>query len=76
VLGTTLTDQNFVYLEVKSRRNAASACCDSVYDFPSFYLLSKNVNIAVYVIVILRVSLYECETWSLTLTIVKCLGIT
>jgi hypothetical protein len=30
-------------------------------------LLSKNVKIRIYKIIILRVVLYGCETWSLTL---------
>jgi hypothetical protein len=35
--------------------------------YATFRLLTKNVKIGVYKTIILRVVLYVCETWSLTL---------
>jgi hypothetical protein len=32
-LGTTLTDQNFIHEEIKSRLNSGNACCHSVQSF-------------------------------------------
>jgi hypothetical protein len=40
---------------------------DSVQDFLSSRLLSKNIKIGIYKNIILPVVLYACETWSLTL---------
>jgi hypothetical protein len=66
-LGTTLTNQNSFYEEIKSRLKLGNACCHSVQDLLSFSLLSKNIKIKVYITIILPVVLYGCETWSLTL---------
>jgi len=44
-----------------------SACYHSVQDLLSSSLLSKNLKIKIYRIIILPVVLYGCETWSLTL---------
>jgi hypothetical protein len=60
-LGTTLTGQNCMQEEIKSRLNSGNACCQSVH------LLSKNVKVKIYKTIILPVVLYGCETWSLTL---------
>jgi hypothetical protein len=64
--GTTLTNQNSIQEEIKSRLKSESACYHSVQDPLSSSLLSKNTNIKIYRTVILPV-LYGCETWSLTL---------
>jgi len=42
-------------------------CYHSVHNLLSSSLLSKNINIKIYRTIILRVVLYGCETWSLTL---------
>jgi len=66
-LGTTLTNQNSVQEEIKSRLKSGNACCHSVQNLLSSSLLSKNIKIKIYRITILPVVLYGCETWSLTL---------
>jgi hypothetical protein len=62
-LGTTLTDQNWMYKEIKSRLNSGNACCHSVHSLLSSRLLSGNVKVKIYKTVILPVVLYGCETW-------------
>jgi hypothetical protein len=49
----TLTNQNDIHYEIKSRLNSGNACYHSVQN-----LLSSNL---------IPVALYGCETWSLTL---------
>ena len=44
-----------------------NACYYSVQNLLSSRLLSKNLKIKIYRTIILRVVLYGCETWSLTL---------
>jgi hypothetical protein len=66
-LGTTVTNQNLIQEEIKRRFNSGNACYYSVQDLPSSCLLLKNVKIGVYKTIILPVTLYGCETWSLTL---------
>ena len=66
-LGTTLTNQNSIQEEIKSRLNLGNACYYSVQNLLSSRLLSKNLNIKIYRSIILPVVLYGCETWSLTL---------
>jgi hypothetical protein len=53
-LGTTLTYQNYMQEEIKSTKKSSN-------------LLSKNLKIKIYRIIILPVVLYGCETWLLTL---------
>jgi hypothetical protein len=65
-LGTTLTNQNDIHDEIKSRLNSGNACYYSVQNLSSC-LISKNLKIKIYKTVILPVVLYGCETWSLTL---------
>src|SRR5215471_4767172 len=65
--GTTLTDQNSIQEEIKSRLKLGNACYHSVQNLLSSRLLSKNLKIKMYRTIILPVVLYECETWSLTL---------
>jgi len=64
-LGTTLTNQNSIPEEVKSRLKSMNACYHSVQNLLSSSLLSKNLKI--YRTIILPVVLYGCETRSLTL---------
>jgi hypothetical protein len=66
-LGTTLTDQNSIQEEIKSRLKLGNACYHSVQNLLSRRLLPKNLKIKIYRSVILPMVLYECETWSLTL---------
>jgi hypothetical protein len=67
-LGTTLTDQNSIHEEIKSRLKSENACYHSVQHILSFSLLSKNIRIKVYRTIILPVVLYGCETWPPTLS--------
>jgi hypothetical protein len=64
-LGTTLTNQNDIHDEIKSRLNSGNACYHSVQNLLSSHLISRNLKIKVYRTVILPVVLYECETWPL-----------
>ena len=66
-LGTTLTNQNSIQEELKSRLKLGNACYYSVQNLLSSGLLSKNLKIKVYRTIILPVVLYGCENWSLTL---------
>ena len=66
-LGTTLTNQNSIQEEIKSRLKSGNACYYSVQNLLSSRLLSKNLKIKIYRTIILPVVLYGCETWSLTL---------
>ena len=66
-LGTTLTNQNLIQEEIKSRLKSRNACYHSVQNLLSSSLLSKNLKIKIYRTKILPVVLYGCETWSLRL---------
>ena len=66
-LGTTLTNQNSIAEEIKSRSKSGNACYHSVQNLLSSRLLSKHLKIKIYRTVILPVVLYGCEIWSLTL---------
>ena len=68
-LGTTLTYQNSIPEEIKSRLRSGNACYHSVQNLLSSRLLFKNLKIKIYIyrIIILPVVLYGVETWSLTL---------
>ena len=65
--GTTLTNQNSIAEEIKSRLRSGNACYHSVQNLLSSRLLSKNLKIMIYRTIILPVVLYGCEAWSLTL---------
>jgi glycerol-3-phosphate O-acyltransferase len=47
-LGTTLTDQNSVHEEIKSRLNSGNACYHSIQSLLSSRLLSRNVKVKIY----------------------------
>ena len=47
-LGTTLTNQNSVQEEIKSRLKSRNACYHSVQNLLSSSLLSKNLKIKMY----------------------------
>ena len=61
-LGTTLTNQNAIQEEIKSRLRSGNACYYSVQNLLSSRLLSKELNIKLYRTIILPVVLYVCET--------------
>jgi hypothetical protein len=52
-LGMTVTDQNCIHEEIKSRLNSGNACHHSVWNILSSYLLSKNLKIKIYRSIIL-----------------------
>jgi hypothetical protein len=56
-LGTTLTNQNSIQEEIKSRLKSGNACCHSVQNLLSCRLLSKNLKIKIYRNIILPVGL-------------------
>jgi hypothetical protein len=66
-LWATLTDQNCIHEEIRSRLNLGNACYHAVQNLLSSHLLSRNVKIEIYKTIILPVVLYGCETLSLTL---------
>jgi hypothetical protein len=66
-LGMTLTNQNDIHDEIKSRLDLGNAFYYSVHNLLSSCLISKNLKIKIYKTVILSVVLYGCKTWSLTL---------
>ena len=61
--GTTLTNQNSIAEEIKSRLKSGNACYNSVQNRLSSRLLSKNLKIQIYTTIILPVVFYGCETW-------------
>jgi len=65
-LRTTLTNQNYIQEEIKSRLKPGNSCYHSVQSLLSSSFLSKNLKIKECRTIILPVVLYGCETWSLT----------
>jgi len=65
-LGITLTNQNSIQEEIKSRLKSGNTCFHSVQNFLSFSLLPNNLKINIYRTIILPV-LNGCETWSFTM---------
>jgi hypothetical protein len=66
-LGKTLTNQNDIHDEIKSRLNSGNSCYYSVQSLFSSRFKSKSLKIKIYKTLILPVVLYGCETRSLTL---------
>jgi len=66
-LGTTLTNQNSIQEESKSRSKSGNAGYHLMQDILLSSLLSKNIKFKIYRTIILPVVFYGCETWSLTL---------
>jgi hypothetical protein len=66
-LGTTLTDQNCIHEEIKSRLNSGNACYHSVQSLLSSRLLARNVKVKIYKTIIVPLVLFVCEMWSLML---------
>ena len=63
----TITNQNSIQDEIKSRLKSGNACYLSIQNILSYSLLSKNLKIKVYKTNILPVSLYGWENWLFTL---------
>jgi hypothetical protein len=66
--GTTLTNENCIHEETKSRLNSGNAYCHSAQVFfllPSVFY--QKIHIKIHRSIILPVVLYGCETWSFTL---------
>ena len=61
-LGTTLTNQNSIPEEIKSRLRSGNSVYHSVQNPLSSRLLSRNLKIKIYRTIILPVVLYGCET--------------
>ena len=66
-LGTTLTNQNSIAEEIKSRLRSGNACRHSVQNILSSRLLYKYLKIKTYRTIVWAVVFYGCGTWSLTL---------
>jgi Ser-tRNA(Ala) deacylase AlaX len=66
----TITNQNSVQEEIKSRLKTENACYHSMQHLLSSRLLLKNLEIKIYRTIILPV-IYGRETWSLTLREVR-----
>jgi hypothetical protein len=60
--GITVTNQDSIHEEIKTRINSGNACYLAIL---SFRLLSKDVKSIVYKTIVLPVVSYECKTWSL-----------
>jgi hypothetical protein len=70
----TVTNENCIHKESKSRLNSGNACYHSVQNLLSSHLLSKNSKIKTYKTIILTV-FYGCETWSHTIRVEQRLGV-
>jgi hypothetical protein len=57
-LATTLTDQNCIHEQIKSRLNSGNACYHSVQSLLSSRLLSKNLKVKIYKTIILPVFIW------------------
>jgi hypothetical protein len=53
--------------EINSRLNSGNVCYRSVQRLPSSHLLTKNLKVEIYKIIILPAVLYGRETWSVSL---------
>jgi hypothetical protein len=56
-----------MHQDIKSRLNSGNACYHMVQGLLSSRLLSRNLKVKIYKIIILPVVLYGCETWYLAL---------
>ena len=66
-MGTAVKNQNSIQEEFKGRLKSGNACYNSVQDLLFTILKYKYTKIKIYRTIILRIVLYGCETWSLTL---------
>jgi hypothetical protein len=74
-LGMTLTNQNDIHDEIKSRLNSGNAFHHSVQNLLSSRFILKNLKIKIYKTENVPVVLYGCETWSFTLRQEQRLGV-
>jgi hypothetical protein len=56
-LGTTLTDQNYMHEEIKSRLNLGYTCYHPIQSLLSSHLLSRNLKVKIHKPIILPVIL-------------------
>jgi len=61
-LGRTITHQNSIQEEIKSRLKSGNACHHSVQNLLSFSLLSKSIKIKKHRSIIFPVVLYGCQS--------------
>ena len=66
-LGTTVTDQNYIQEEIKSRLKSGNASCHLMLNLLSSSLLSRNLNTKIHRTIILPFVFYGRDTWLLTL---------
>jgi hypothetical protein len=66
-LETTVTNQNVINEEIKSRLNSGNAYCHAVHTFLPSRMLSKNAKTNISHVAMLPAILYGYETSSLTL---------
>ena len=64
---TTLTNQNSIQEEIKSRLKSGNTCHHSLQNLLSYSLLSKNLNLKIDRTIILPSLLNGYATWSLIL---------
>jgi hypothetical protein len=62
---TTLTNQNLIQEEIKSRLNVSNVCYYLVQKLLSSSLLTENMKIRIYKGITMPVFLFGCEIWSL-----------
>jgi hypothetical protein len=74
-LGTTVTKQNYIHEETKSRLSSGHTCYLSDQNLLSLCLLSNNLLIKIYETIILPTVWYERETLSFTLREVQILRV-
>jgi hypothetical protein len=65
--GITVTKQNCINKQIRSKIKSENGCYYSVHNILSFSLVSENVRIQIHKTTILSVVLYGHETWFLTL---------
>jgi len=65
-VGTILKNQNSIQ-EIKNTFKSRNGCYHSTQNLLSSPLLFKNVKIKLYIIIILPLVFYGCETWSFML---------
>jgi hypothetical protein len=61
--GATLTSQNYIHEQIKSRLSLENACYHLFHKLLSLDLLSQNIKAKIYRTIILPVVLCRCETW-------------
>jgi len=62
-MGSTLTNQNSIQEEIKSRLKSGNSCYHSAQNLLSSSMLYKNLKIKINRTIILTVVSYGCETW-------------